>query len=263
MRLERQGIVLALDLPSPTEALKLLKKTRKHIVGVKISWPMIIDHSIHSWSFLDLLEYAHKNGLPVIADLKLGDIENTDINIIAALRGTTKEGLIDYVTLQGLALSRSTLSECVHFAHDNHIGTFVVAKMTDGFDRLSEVEAKVMPIIIAKHAAMKLSDGVVLPATDPSLIAECRRVLGPKMLIMSPGVKVQGAKPGDAIRAGANFEVVGRAIYEAKDPTKTARSILKQMVDSVYTSDDYAERRAEAIIAAEERREWGHGTLQQ
>jgi len=45
------------------------------------------------------------------------------------------------------------------------------------------------------------------------------------MWIMSPGVGAQGGEPGDAILAGANFEVVGRRIYESPNPGEAARLI--------------------------------------
>ncbi|MEM0371358.1 MAG: orotidine 5'-phosphate decarboxylase / HUMPS family protein, partial [Ignisphaera sp.] len=52
--------------------------------------------------------------------------------------------------------------------------------------------------------------GVVAPATRPNVIQFIRSRVGSK--IVSPGVGVQGAEPGTALCAGADYEIVGRAI---------------------------------------------------
>jgi orotidine-5'-phosphate decarboxylase len=37
--------------------------------------------------------------------------------------------------------------------------------------------------------------------------------------------------PGDAVRAGVDYIVVGRPILESKDPVKAARAIVAEMED--------------------------------
>jgi orotidine-5'-phosphate decarboxylase len=60
-------------------------------------------------------------------------------------------------------------------------------------------------------------------------VEKIRKAIGRKMYIISPGVKAQGAKVGDAIKAGANFEIVGRAIYDADNPAEAAREISQTL----------------------------------
>jgi orotidine-5'-phosphate decarboxylase len=57
-------------------------------------------------------------------------------------------------------------------------------------------------------------------------------------VIVTPGVRPQGAAkhdqkrvmtPAEAVRAGANYLVVGRAILEARHPAAAAREILDEM----------------------------------
>ena len=61
-------------------------------------------------------------------------------------------------------------------------------------------------------------DGVIVGASRPDKIREARRKLGDKMLILSPGIGAQGVIPGAAIRAGADFEIIGRAITLNPEP---------------------------------------------
>ena len=53
--------------------------------------------------------------------------------------------------------------------------------------------------------------------------------LGNEILILSPGVGVQGGKVGGAISAGADFEMVGRSIYKAENPGEVAEKIWGEL----------------------------------
>jgi orotidine-5'-phosphate decarboxylase len=78
-------------------------------------------------------------------------------------------------------------------------------------------------------------DGVV---ASPQEVAAIRKECGPDFLIVVPGVRPSGGEVGDqkrvmtpaeAIRAGADYLVVGRPIREAKDPRAQAQAILEEM----------------------------------
>jgi len=81
-------------------------------------------------------------------------------------------------------------------------------------------------------------DGLVC---SPLEAAEFRSRLGPKPLLVTPGIRPAGADAGDqkriatpaaAVRAGADYLVVGRPILEAPDPRAAAEEILRQMRDA-------------------------------
>ncbi len=78
-------------------------------------------------------------------------------------------------------------------------------------------------------------DGVVASAHEARAI---RRACGSRFLIVVPGIRpaaatrddqARVATPMDAIRAGANYLVVGRPITGADDPAATARAIAKEI----------------------------------
>lgn len=48
--------------------------------------------------------------------------------------------------------------------------------------------------------------------------------------IISPGVGVQGGSVGDTIRAGADYVIVGRSIYESDDPAAGAKQIVDEIL---------------------------------
>ena len=78
-------------------------------------------------------------------------------------------------------------------------------------------------------------DGVVLPATRPDRVRRLSGLLGndgkSEAYIISPGIHAQGAEPGDAITSGADYEIVGRAIYQSGNPKELAERIYREIID--------------------------------
>ena len=96
-----------------------------------------------------------------------------------------------------------------------------------------EVEDQVIRLaLLTKEAGM---DGVV---ASPQEVAAIRAACGRRFIIVSPGVRPQKGKRNDqrrimtaeeAIRAGADYIVVGRPVMEAKDPLAAVHEILAEM----------------------------------
>lgn len=74
-------------------------------------------------------------------------------------------------------------------------------------------------------------DGVVLPATRPERVKRLSELLESETYIISPGVHAQGAEPGDAVTSGADYEIVGRAIYRSENPKASAERIYREIID--------------------------------
>jgi len=99
------------------------------------------------------------------------------------------------------------------------------------------VESRV--VALARLAQKAGIDGIVASARE---IEAVRKAIGSKMLIVVPGVRpgtsdgsiktddqARVATPRSAIRAGADYLVVGRPITAAPDPVKAADAILLEM----------------------------------
>ena len=63
--------------------------------------------------------------------------------------------------------------------------------------------------------------GVIAPATRPDDVAKVRRRVG-DLEILSPGVGAQGGDSKETLKAGADFIIVGRAIYQSDNPASSA-----------------------------------------
>jgi orotidine-5'-phosphate decarboxylase len=90
-------------------------------------------------------------------------------------------------------------------------------------------------VALARLAKKTGMDGVVCSAHEARAI---RRACGPKFVILIPGVRPRSgaandqsriATPGEAIRAGADYLVVGRPITAAPDPRSAVLAIVNEM----------------------------------
>jgi orotidine-5'-phosphate decarboxylase len=94
----------------------------------------------------------------------------------------------------------------------------------------SETDERILQYISFANKAVKYAaDGVVVGATYPQKIAEVKQVTGKKVPIYSPGVGFQGGEAETAVKAGANYLIIGREITMAADPAYAAR----QLCDSI------------------------------
>jgi orotidine-5'-phosphate decarboxylase len=95
------------------------------------------------------------------------------------------------------------------------------------------VKGKVLGLVqIAKESGL---DGVVCSVGEASLV---KKECGKDFIVVTPGIRPQGAAKDDqarvatakdAIKAGADFIVVGRPIIEAENPKLAAQKILEEI----------------------------------
>jgi orotidine-5'-phosphate decarboxylase len=81
---------------------------------------------------------------------------------------------------------------------------------------------------LASLAVVCSASGVVAPATRPERVSYIREIVG-DLIIISPGVGAQGGSAADTIRAGADYVIVGRSIYESRTPGIEAEKIVKEI----------------------------------
>ncbi|BFH74510.1 orotidine 5'-phosphate decarboxylase [Sulfurisphaera javensis] len=200
------NLILALDKQL---SLSTLSELSKYISKIKIGYPLILENP----SYLDNITKIQWD--EVIFDLKLADIDNTMMLIASKLLNYADSFIAhSFIGVEG------ALDNLSSYLKKHEKSLYLVLSMShkgwnDGFySYLKEVAIKVNP------------DGFVVGATKPNMIRTVRNDFKDKVII-SPGVGVQGANIGDAICNGADYEIVGRSIYEAKDPVTEAKRILE------------------------------------
>jgi orotidine-5'-phosphate decarboxylase len=242
----RERLWVALDVETLKEADALLERLAG--AGPAGTPPGTIGAKIGSQLFTAAgpaaVETALKRGFPVFLDLKFHDIPNT---VAGAVREATRIGvtLLDVHASGGLAMMSAAAAAAAKAAKDFGVARPICLGMTvlTSLDRkglqevgvAGNVEAHVLRL--AERAREAGLDGCV---ASPQEIRLLRRALGPRWVIVTPGIRPaehaddqrRVATPTDAIRAGADAIVVGRPIAAAPDPRAAAGAILAEIASA-------------------------------
>lgn len=200
-------IILALDVSTGKDALSIAKKTAPFIDAIKIGYPLVLAAG------LEIANQLSDEGLPLLADFKVADIPNTSRLIAEEVFSHGFSGIICHGFV-----GRDSVLACVETAHDHGGECYVVTEMShpgavDFFH--GGIAERIAGLVCETNA-----DGIIAPATRPERTSLLRTLIGTKK-ILSPGVGAQGGDPA-AIASIVDGIIVGRAIYEAKDPGSAA-----------------------------------------
>lgn len=206
-------LILALDVTEKNAAVAIAKDTSEYVDAIKIGYPLVLGAGL---SIIGrICEFA-----PVIADFKVADIPNTD-RLICSQAFDAGAGAVIVHGFTG----RDSLLESVKTASEYDGEIFVVTEMSHpGATEFMAPKA----MELASLAVECKAHGVVAPATRPESVGKIRGVVD-GLTIISPGVGAQGGSAADAIRAGADYVIVGRTIYNSKTPGIEAEKIAKEI----------------------------------
>ena len=202
-------LILALDVLSHDEALRVAEAAAPHLDAIKIGYPLVLAAG------LGIATPLSEFGIPLIADFKVADIPNTNRLIAEQVFAAGFAGII----CQGFCGSDS-VAACVDAAEDAGGECYVVAEMSHpgALEFLSGKNAELM----AQMAVRAGAHGIIAPATRPERVRTLRTIIGEKK-ILSPGVGAQGGDP-EAVAPLIDGMIVGRSIYTAEDPAEATRA---------------------------------------
>jgi len=182
----------------------------------------------------------------IFLDLKFCDIPNTVAGAVSAAARLPKVRMLTLHTTGGLEMMRAAKEALRGMKKPPKLlGVTILTSLDvvalEGIGLVGPIESRVVALArLAQEAGM---DGIVASARE---IEAVRKTIGSKMLIVVPGVRpgmsaglasthpmiddqARAGTPGSAIRAGADYLVVGRPITAAPDPVKAADAILLEM----------------------------------
>ena len=207
-------IILALDRVELTR--KVLDKVSKFIAAVKLGLPVML--RLGESKVKELIEYIKSYNLYVLGDMKIADIGYVSRLMVNYASNVGFDGIIAHAFIG----YEDGLKDLVEEAHSTGIEVYTVCSMSH--KGAEEVINRSLDLLV--DISLKANvEGFILPATMPKYISHVRRRVGRSKLILSPGVGAQGAKPGSAIGYGADFEIIGRLIYNSSNPEEVASSI--------------------------------------
>jgi orotidine-5'-phosphate decarboxylase len=241
----RQKVILALDFPSLDTAFELAQRLAALVGMFKINIHLFTAEGPAA------LQKLRQLGPEIFLDLKFHDIPNTVTGAVSSAIALPGVRLLDVHTLGGLAMMRAAVE-----ARDNSklpkpqrpklLGITILTSMDNRALRDVGIAgpASTRAVKLARLARQAGLDGVV---ASPHEVRAIRRACGKQFLIVVPGVRpaVEGgsgraasrkrddqarvATPAEAIRAGADYLVIGRPIIAAPDPEAAARAILEEI----------------------------------
>ena len=215
---KKSRIILALDYKGRFGYQGLLEMVEKYVAGVKIGYPALFDLGP---SNLKKLISSFRERLFFIADFKIADIPAISREIASRLRDLGFEAAIVHA-VAGADTVRAVAEVMPAFA--------LVAMTHRGASVINTHVEQLIEFGVEGGAS-----GYVAPATYPEIVSLVRRE-APGSVIISPGVGAQGGGFGGALKAGADFEIIGRAITLSTDPEETALRILSSQREA--TPDD-------------------------
>lgn len=227
-------LIVALDVPDLVSARRWVRRLAGHVEFFKIGSQLFTAEGPRA------VREVMRTGARVFLDLKFHDIPNTAAQaaLAAAELGVAMLTVHAAGGVEMMAAVRAALAR--RFGERERPRVVAVTMLTSlerramgllGFR--GDVERNVLRLArLAQAAGM---DGVV---GAPREIRALRRACGEKLLIVTPGIRPAGsgrsdqariATPAAAVRAGANYLVVGRPILQARNPVRTVERILAEM----------------------------------
>ena len=213
VRKRRSRTVLALDVMDINRAEEILEAVEDFISAVKINYPLFL--SAGKDNIKRLIE---RFDLPFLGDFKIADIDATNRKIGEIMFSCGFDALIAHAFV-GYEGGLDAIFTC---AQERGRGVFLVVSMSHPGSREFMIGWQRMAEFSVEHGA----EGIICPATRPEEVEAARRIVGHDILILSPGVGVQGGRAEKVIRAGADGIIVGRSIYESENPEETAKKLM-------------------------------------
>ena len=231
-------LIVALDVPTLREAADLARRLAPHVAAVKIGSQLFTAEGPRAVAAMREME------LRVFLDLKFHDIPNTVTGAVAAACGLgvwmlNVHGSGGPAMLQAAAraASAATGGGASETRKPLVLGVTVLTSLDEAGLRATLGTTRTLREQV-QHLARECRaaglDGVV---ASPQEIADVRQACGADFLIVTPGVRPSSGglddqrrvlTPEEAIRAGADYIVVGRPVLSAKDPAEAAQRIAAE-----------------------------------
>ena len=231
-------LLVALDVESGDRAMQLVTTLRGLAGGFKIG------NRLFTSEGPTLVRAIVDAGSRVFLDLKYHDIPNTVEQAVEAAVGTGAWMINVHASggiamMQAAARAAQNASARLGRVAPIMIGVTVLTSLDQAALHAVGVDRPVLDQVIALARLTREAglQGVVASAHETP---EIRRACGPDFQIVTPGIRGASAGverddqsrtmgPAEAIRAGANYIVVGRPIIAAADPRGAAAAIIDEL----------------------------------
>jgi orotidine-5'-phosphate decarboxylase len=226
-KLMRDRLIVGLDVPTVAEASKVVEELDGVVSFYKIGYQL---------AFAGGLDFARElaaGGAKVFLDMKLLDIDNT---VAKGVENIARMG-VSMLTLHAYPKAMRAAVEAARGSGLCLLGVTVLTSMDeqDMIEAGYEYDPHTLVLRRAEQALAAGMGGIVCSAGEAAAV---RKIVGPELAVVTPGIRPAGSArgdqkrvvtPRDAIRAGASHLVVARPIVASVDRRAAARAILEEM----------------------------------
>jgi orotidine-5'-phosphate decarboxylase len=220
-------VIVALDVESAAEARALVANIGSHAEFYKVGL------ELYAAAGMEYVRELQSQGKHVFLDLKLYDIPETVKRAVVQIARTG----VRFLTVHAVP---SVMRAAVEGRGNSELKLLAVTVLTSfGPEDMDELghECSILDLVEdrARKAIKCGMDGVV---ASPLEVSAVRAATGPVAILVTPGIRSAGAAagdqkriatPADAIRAGADYLVIGRQITRAQDPSAEVVRILHEI----------------------------------
>ncbi len=227
--MKHNPIIVALDVESAQEAREMVNRLGHLVDFYKVGM------ELYAASGMEMVRELTGQGKKVFLDLKMYDIPET---VKRAVAQVSRSGAT-FLTVHAVG---STMRAAVE-GREGNLQLLAVTVLTSfGPEDLRELGYTCdASELVATRTKQAMAAGVQGIVTSPLEVATVRSLTGPEAILVTPGVRSAGkalgdqkrvATPGDAIRNGADYLVMGRQITRAADPKAEAARVLEEIEDA-------------------------------
>lgn len=236
-------ILVPLDVDTAEKALTLAKTLAGEVAGYKVGLELI---NAAGFGLLDELQAQAGADAKIFYDCKFHDIPNT---VLGATKAAARRGV--WMLNVHASGGRAMMAAAVQGAKEGADAAGVAKPLVIAVSVLTSISAEVLRdelgvarsvteqvVHLARLAQDSGCDGLV---ASPHEIGAVQAACGPEFVLVIPGIRPAGAAlgdqkrvmtPGEAVRAGAHYIVVGRPITAAPDPREAAAAINRETSDA-------------------------------
>ncbi len=227
-----ERLIAALDVPAAPEARALVQRLGDSVRFYKIGMELLM-----APGFFELLDWLKAQDKKVFVDLKFFDIPET---VARAVKNLSERGA-DFCTIHG----NQSIMEAAAKAKSGNTKVLAVTALTsldqgDLNDLGFAVDVAELVLSRARRSLQAGCDGVVSSGLE---VERLRREAPAELICVTPGIRpvenrVEADQkrimtPAAAIRAGADYLVVGRPIRDAADPRAMAQAIQNEIAEAL------------------------------
>lgn len=232
----KERLIVALDVDTKEEVEFLVNELKDDIGMFKVGL------QLYTSMGSEIISYIKSRGGKVFLDLKLHDIPNT---VSETVRVLTKSG-VDMMNVHsqgGLAMMKLAKETSLKTAEELGIDAPLLIAVTIltslGDTEVEEIGYKKSAKEMVEHLGLLTDeaglDGVVCSPLEAGIIKNACR---DGFITVTPGVRPAGedigdqkriTTPGQAIKGGSTYIVVGRPITKAENVKEAARKIVAEM----------------------------------